>query len=495
MAPRRLAELIVGALVAAGSVAACVARPESTDAPTTPAPVVATPVEATPVGRGSPGPIDALSPGPAARPVVTGVPVTATVTAFAFPDGVDARPGPWSPDGADMLAYVVVSPNEGAPEGPVVRLWTVDTAAAAPLWDSGDVQDTIDRAAALGAWRADGLLVLPRADGALVDASGERGPDVEGIAGQPREVTLAPDGTTALLAGPDGAWLLGADNRVRAIEGRPKESFDNWSWRPDSGALALSVTGGDYYVVLTDTLQAEKIAEAPGVDGGGRMPPPRWLVGDRILLSAATWTRGASGPALDHRVVQIDGGRSDSLAALLGLAPNVTMPDDIATWVSPDGGWIVYPQTVPGTGDAEGAVWQYRVQASWLMDLHAGRTRQIGAVVDPVWSPDSRRLAWRDAGALVVLTVDTGALELARPEGGPQHIAWSPDGRWLLYTDTADALWIVSADGLAGPSRLATRSVWPTAPTWAPTGDRFAASVVDDRGTSRLAVFAIAPGG
>ncbi|MCW8921203.1 MAG: hypothetical protein OQK68_06935, partial [Sedimenticola sp.] len=44
-------------------------------------------------------------------PVATGATISTTLTAVAFDEGIDARPGPWSPDGQAMVAFVTVGEN------------------------------------------------------------------------------------------------------------------------------------------------------------------------------------------------------------------------------------------------------------------------------------------------------------------------------------------------------------------------------------------------
>jgi tricorn protease len=63
-----------------------------------------------------------------------------------------------------------------------------------------------------------------------------------------------------------------------------------------------------------------------------------------------------------------------------------------------------------------------------------------GFYEDPKWSPDSRRISFIDnARALYILDVDTGeeAKVAAQPVYGPRddlEHAWSPDSKWLAYT-------------------------------------------------------------
>ena len=123
------------------------------------------------------------------------------------------------------------------------------------------------------------------------------------------------------------------------------------------------------------------------------------------------------------------------------------------------------------------------------------RPPRAPAAVAPRWAPDSSRFAFRHPEGLgVCCLTGGGALLAARVPDGVSTAMWSPDGRWLVYADTGGSLWIVADDGHAGPTRLGTAVSWPPAPTWAPTSDRIAATVVGDDGTRRLTVFSLGAG-
>jgi dipeptidyl aminopeptidase/acylaminoacyl peptidase len=109
--------------------------------------------------------------------------------------------------------------------------------------------------------------------------------------------------------------------------------------------------------------------------------------------------------------------------------------------------------------------------------VHAGATRLGQNVVTaPVWSPDSTELAFAESDGLYVATLAAGPLQrVAMPAGEIRHVAWSPDGRLLAYTD-GRYVYAVAADGSAAPRRLAGpfADVGPLA--WANTSDALAYS-------------------
>ncbi|HEU4886486.1 MAG TPA: PDZ domain-containing protein [Thermoanaerobaculia bacterium] len=128
-----------------------------------------------------------------------------------------------------------------------------------------------------------------------------------------------------------------------------------------------------------------------------------------------------------------------SVPAKEGEIRNVTQTPGIrergASW-SPDGRWIaylsdrsgdyeIYVRPADGTGDerkitSDGKSWRF----------------------DPLWSPDSKQLAFSDKDhALHVLDVASGKVTAADKDdyGDIVDYKWSPDSRWLTYTKNNEA--------------------------------------------------------
>ena len=130
------------------------------------------------------------------------------------------------------------------------------------------------------------------------------------------------------------------------------------------------------------------------------------------------------------------GARGDifSVPAKNGPTRNLTQTPGVhernATW-SPDGRWIAYISDQSG----EDEIWVRPQDGS-------GEARQLTTNADtykyaPLWSPDSKHLAWGDKkNRLQFVTVDSKAVTLvAQSEAFEIHdFAWAPDSRWLTFT-------------------------------------------------------------
>jgi eukaryotic-like serine/threonine-protein kinase len=194
-----------------------------------------------------------------------------------------------------------------------------------------------------------------------------------------------------------------------------------------------------------------QVTSEPGVETDPALSPDGTLVAYSAL--------GVEGA--DLRLKDVRGG------------PELRLTDGAAADTSPawfpDGSALVFVSSQDGR---EG-IWK-------IHHLGGQPSRLLADARDPAVSPDGQRLAFaRNApsGHARIGVVDVGSPETARlvtgdRDGDPlwdhRFPAWSPDGRWLCYSDVLN-LWIVRAEG--GPARQLTRdNARDTHPAFAPDG-------------------------
>jgi Tol biopolymer transport system component len=87
----------------------------------------------------------------------------------------------------------------------------------------------------------------------------------------------------------------------------------------------------------------------------------------------------------------------------------------------------------------------------------------------PVWSPDSRKLAFTAKGVLRVVNIDGSGLQRLKAKYYANVGSWSPDGTAIAYTEVRDHS-DVYLIGLTGSRTRLTRDGRSSGPTWSPDG-------------------------
>jgi len=110
-------------------------------------------------------------------------------------------------------------------------------------------------------------------------------------------------------------------------------------------------------------------------------------------------------------------------------------------------------------------------------------TAQLGADVDPAWSPDGSKIAFtseRDGNRdIYVMNADgTNSVRLTNATASDDRPAWSPDGARIAFVSARDGnaeIYVMNADG-TNQVRLTNHTAYDADPAWSPDGSRIAFS-------------------
>jgi hypothetical protein len=158
--------------------------------------------------------------------------------------------------------------------------------------------------------------------------------------------------------------------------------------------------------------------------------------------------------------------------------------------LSPNGGTVAFPRHQEGSTDI------------WLLDLARGVptrfTSDSNFELYPVWSPDGKRIAFQSNrtsasgttfDTYVKSVSGTGNEELlVGGERGQIPTDWSPDGRFVLYTDTARGIWAVSPDGDRKPFPVVETNLGATGGQFSPDGKWIAYQSQESGGRAEIFV-------
>src|SRR5271157_626679 len=123
-------------------------------------------------------------------------------------------------------------------------------------------------------------------------------------------------------------------------------------------------------------------------------------------------------------------------AAVPTIDQSLSMKSVSGAQISPDGRYVAYTvqQANWDENDFTTQIWIAVTATGERYQLTGGKKSSSG----PVWSPDSRRLAFtsdRDGKRQIYVIAAGGgeAAQLTNEEGGPGALAWSPDGTAIAF--------------------------------------------------------------
>lgn len=350
----------------------------------------------------------------------------------------------WSPDGS-RIAFIH---DDGGRFS--LRITHVDSSAAGEV-SAGD--------APVGAfaWGPAGEIAYVQGGRLLLAGAPHSGrPTESAVLYAPREpiteIAWAPTGRALACASAGRAWIidlagpsirdLHAPDRVRALYHEP-----GLVWAPDAGHLAVTTEhlGRWDMAVMGDAGNVVWRSETDELEG-----PMTWLRANRLLFAQPS----ADYTARRWCVLDLDDSR-----------PSVRL---VWTEHEPEGlGATFAAQALP---DGTGAVLVLRHEGWWhpyLLDAETGTVRALGggacedvghAVDSPRVSPDGREVVFSSNRVnlgrrhLFAVDLETGAARRLTPgDGTSVEPQWSPDGRRIAFKHStvrhAPEIWVVSRGG------------------------------------------------
>lgn len=157
---------------------------------------------------------------------------------------------------------------------------------------------------------------------------------------------------------------------------------------------------------------------------------------------------------------------------------------------SPDGADIVFDgedpdgEPVPETGGLTPQIWIIPSDGSGPPEM---LTDEPGGALDPAWSPDGSRIAYRTLGDGRIVSMAADGSEATPLTDGPGDAgpAWSPDGTRIAFSSEREGdreIYVMATDG-SDVVRLTESPDFDGQPTWSPDGTMIAFTT--DRGASR----------
>ena len=277
-------------------------------------------------------------------------------------------------------------------------------------------------------------------------------------------------------------------------EGEPASfTVQDVIWSPDGSKLLVRYTDSpsqseqidDLYVMNADGSELNKIASSKPIKSEGAcIAFPMWSpTGDKIAFHLSQSRGGLlvvvnpDGTGLNA----IGTGLSD-MESILSSVPDFGWWQRWLKW-SPDGGKMAFE-------------WEEKGKSTYIYVADADGSNPVRLYPDapnsdPVWSHDSKKIAFRTKSGLVSVNVDgTGLTYLLNRTDGTKHgiRSWSPDDSKLVYSastkevegDEQFGIFVVNADGTKR-TEIMTGAYFEN-PRWSPDGRKilFALEVGED---------------
>ena len=332
--------------------------------------------------------------------------------------------------------------------------------------------------------------IFPTGDNLQVSVSGGE------IMRMPSEVRdynvlgISPDGTTALLQGPDmSLWSDGVlGGSLRRING----VFATYAaYSADGKYVAYATRDGNIYRMRSDGTEPQKLVSRRTVAPSSEWSPfaLAWSPDGRILRFSdlnKIWEVSSTGSNL-HRLFS-------------GQA--ASNPHCFGHW-TPDGKFFIYLSGAPrgSAYDPFFQIWAvderrglFRQPSSEPIQLTSGPMRWYGAIP----SKDGTKIFARGViqrGELVRFDSTSRQLRPFLDGISAEFLAFSPDGKSVAYvTFPEEILWRANADG-SGRVQLTDPPVYPHGPRWSPDGNEILFSAAPDAQNTEMLYVVPSQGG